>query len=142
MKIIDHFEDKNYIYIVMERLYGSDLCDLLKVRKFTITETRDLMAQIFNALEYLHTKCSIAHGDVKLDNLMMTSCEGNQVKLVDFGSATKLNHKGEASWLSGSVGYFAPELYLNKPYTANCDMWSAGVVMFTLFCGHLPFVQD
>lgn len=162
---------KKKAYLVMDSAGKRNLWELIaesiaeKRIPFSVDEIRDIMGQIFRGLEYLHQQ-GIAHRDIKLENVMVTevpdehqgvlegSTEGTMrkrsahkprrvIKLIDFG----LSKKKEESLLTtcGTLEYAPPEILRNKrgvPYTEKCDIWSAGVLMFTLLYHTLPFHTD
>lgn len=80
------------------------------------------------------------HRDLKLENIMMSdSTDSARPIIVDFGLA-KMIGPGQLAYESfGTPGYMAPELLLKKEYTASCDMWSFGCILYALLCGSLPF---
>ena len=115
------------------------MSELLKRRK-TISEpeTRYYMAQIINSLEYLHRNLVI-HRDLKLGNLFIDS--EMRIKVGDFGLATKLEHENERrTTVCGTPNYIAPEILEGKKgHSFEVDIWSTGVIMFTLLYGKPPF---
>lgn len=87
IRLLDIFENQDYIYIVMEHLSGGDLFTYLENRKFTVSEKRakEVSHQIATALYYLHSY-GVAHRDLKPENILMTNVSDiAEVKIVDFG---------------------------------------------------------
>lgn len=79
------------------------------------------------------------HRDLKLENLMLDSnAEDATLKVIDFGTSRRLLKDQYLTTLLGTPHYTAPEVFRGK-YTEKCDIWSCGVIMYTLLCGYLPF---
>ncbi|ETV74873.1 CAMK protein kinase, variant 1 [Aphanomyces astaci] len=138
-------EDDMYI-MVMEELRGGDVFDKLQEIKGDIHE-RDvcrLVKMFLEALAYIHAR-NIVHRDLKLENLMLdsTSPTTSTLKIVDFGFAIQLPTKDATlTEVLGTPGYMAPEVIQGGPYGKPADIWSAGVVVYTLLCGYPPFHHD
>jgi polo-like kinase 1 len=94
--------------------------------------------QIINALKYLHAH-RIIHRDLKLGNLFLN--EKMEIKLGDFGLATKLDFDGEKKrTICGTPNYIAPEVLEGKGgHSYEVDIWSLGVIIYTLIIGKPPF---
>ena len=87
VRLLDHFENAEYIFIIMEYLSGGSLTNYIKKSKFTLSEKRilEIIYQIALGLKYLH-QYGIVHRDLKPDNIMLTEKENmNQIKIMDFG---------------------------------------------------------
>ena len=95
-------------------------------------------SQIINALKYLHQH-RIIHRDLKLGNLFLN--EKMEIKLGDFGLATKLDFDGEKKrTICGTPNYIAPEVLEGKAgHSYEVDIWSLGVIIYTLIIGKPPF---
>lgn len=108
-------------------------------------------------LEYLHDR-GIIHRDLKLENLLLTDEKDlSTVKIADFGLAKSVYEGREGGSRDGGGGgyaatrqtmcgtpmYMAPEMVRSRKgvatYTAAVDMWSAGVILYTLLTGSMPF---
>ena len=94
--------------------------------------------QIINALKYLHAH-RIIHRDLKLGNLFLN--DKMEVKLGDFGLASKLDFDGEKKrTICGTPNYIAPEVLEGKAgHSYEVDVWSLGVIIYTLIIGKPPF---
>lgn len=90
-----------------------------------------------DGLRYCHSR-GILHRDIKLDNILLTS-EGD-IKICDFG-VSKLVKPGEImTEQCGTPAYIAPEIFENKGYEGYAsDVWSAGVVLYAMLYGTVPF---
>ncbi|XP_015516563.2 serine/threonine-protein kinase polo [Neodiprion pinetum] len=132
------FEDIQNIYIILELCRKRSMMELHKRRKaLTECETRYYMKQILDGVAYLH-KNKIIHRDLKLGNLFLD--DELQVKIGDFGLATKLEHDGERKkTLCGTPNYIAPEILMKSGHSYEVDIWSIGCIMYTLLVGKPPF---
>jgi CTD kinase subunit alpha len=111
---------------------------------------KDLIRQVFQGLDYLHTKASILHRDIKAANILVST--GGLVKITDFGLAKHVKDpleleserwdrkKFEHSNRVITTPYRPPELFLGATlYGGEVDIWSAGCVLFEAFLKRLPF---
>ena len=141
VRILDTFENVEYIYIVLEILDGGDLFEYLEKRDFRISEnrTRTLIHSLATALFYVHSY-GIVHRDIKLENILMTnSTDSGEPKLMDFGLSKMIGPNEFCNEPFGTIGYAAPEILRGRPYDKRIDIWSLGVVMFIMLTGHTPF---
>ena len=144
IKLYETFEDKQYIYLIMEECNGGELFQRLALnaknnKLYTEKDAAKLMKQILGAVNYLHHH-GICHRDLKPENILLSSMSDNfQLKLIDFGLSKVLKTmngtmKGEV----GTVYYMAPEVLKGK-YNIKCDVWSCGVILYIMLCGNPPF---
>ncbi|XP_074115253.1 serine/threonine-protein kinase polo [Cotesia typhae] len=132
------FDDCYNVYIILELCRKRSMMELHKRRKaLTECETRYFMKQILDGVYYLH-KNKIIHRDLKLGNLFLN--DELQVKIGDFGLATRLVHDGERKkTLCGTPNYIAPEILTKAGHSYEVDIWSIGCIMYTLLVGKPPF---
>ncbi|XP_043284703.1 serine/threonine-protein kinase PLK1 [Venturia canescens] len=132
------FDDSHNVYIILELCRKRSMMELHKRRKaLTECETRYFMKQICDGVNYLHQN-RIIHRDLKLGNLFLN--DELQVKIGDFGLATKLEHDGERKkTLCGTPNYIAPEILTKVGHSYEVDVWSIGCIMYTLLVGKPPF---
>jgi len=132
------FEDSNFVYIVLELCKRRSLMELHKRRKaITEPEARCFMHQLLLGVKHLHEK-KIIHRDLKLGNLFLN--DDMELKIGDFGLATKLDFEGERKkTLCGTPNYIAPEVLCKKGHSFEVDIWSMGCILYTLLVGHPPF---
>jgi polo-like kinase 1 len=133
------FEDSLNVYILLELCNNQSLNDLIKRRKrLTEIEVQCYIFQIVQALKYLHLN-RIIHRDLKLGNLFLS--DKMELKLGDFGLAAKLEFDNEKRHtVCGTPNYIAPEILENKiGHSYEVDIWSLGVVIYTLIIGRPPF---
>jgi len=108
--------------------------------KFTEEEASYLLKQILLAINYCHVH-DICHRDIKLDNIMIA--ENLQIKLIDFGAACLFDPELGMSGKVGTPIYIAPEVLRdNEKYNQSSDMYSIGIVAYTLLLGFFPFPLD
>ena len=134
-----YFEDTENVYILLEMCQNQTLNELLKRRKrLTEIEVQCYIVQLIKALKYLHSH-RVIHRDLKLGNLFLT--EKMELKVGDFGLATKLDFEGERKrTVCGTPNYIAPEILDGKTgHSYEVDIWSLGVIIFTLIIGKPPF---
>ena len=113
--------------------------ELLKRRKrLTELEIQCYLLQIISGTKYLHTH-RVIHRDLKLGNLFLT--DKMELKLADFGLATKLEFEGDRKrTICGTPNYIAPEILNGKEgHSYELDIWSIGVILYTLLIGKPPF---
>ena len=134
-----YFEDSENVYLLIEICHNQTLNELLKRRKkLTELEVQCYAVQIIKALKYLHDH-RVIHRDLKLGNLFIS--EKMEIKVGDFGLATKLEFDGERKrTVCGTPNYIAPEILEGKTgHSYEVDVWSLGVIMYTLIIGKPPF---
>ena len=139
VKFEHFFEDAENVYILLELCQNQSLNELLRRRKrLHELEVQCYTLQIINALKYLHAH-RIIHRDLKLGNLFLN--DKMEVKLGDFGLATKLDFDGEKKrTICGTPNYIAPEVLEGKAgHSYEVDIWSLGVIIYTLIIGKPPF---
>ncbi|XP_042079352.1 maternal embryonic leucine zipper kinase [Haplochromis burtoni] len=136
-------ETSTQIFMVLEYCPGGELFDYIIAKdRLSEEETRVFFRQIVSAMAYVHSQ-GYAHRDLKPENLLIDG--DHNLKLIDFGLCAK--PKGglgyELMTCCGSPAYAAPELIQGKAYIGSeADVWSMGVLLFALLCGHLPFDDD
>ena len=140
----DWFESKDKFYIVTQLATGGELFDrIIQQGRFTEHDASLVIVEILEAIQYLHDK-HIVHRDLKPENILYLSPEPtSNVVLADFGIAKKLEGPDEQLHSSaGSFGYAAPEVIMGVGHGKPCDIWSLGVITYTILCGYSPFRSE
>ncbi|GAY57954.1 hypothetical protein CUMW_183400, partial [Citrus unshiu] len=140
VQIFDVYENDAFLSIVMELCEPVTLYDEILRNPVCETRAAGYMQQLLSALAHCH-RYGVVHRDVKPENVFLDS--RGKVKLGDFGSADWL--LGEMGTTSGVVGtpyYVAPEVVMGREYGEKVDVWSAGVVLYTILAGIPPFYGE
>ena len=139
------YEDSEYISYVMDLGEGGDLFDFIvgcPLGHLPADIVMDLLIQIFEVVDYLHTQKGIVHRDLKPENFMIKINKFNKplIKLIDFGFATYIPKNGEKlrEYL-GTREYAAPEILEEAGYREKVDEWAIGVIMYNMLTGYEPF---
>ncbi|ORY36783.1 Pkinase-domain-containing protein, partial [Neocallimastix californiae] len=141
VEFIDYFETKSKYYIVFELATGGELFDrICQKRKFTEKDAAIVITTVVGAVSFLHAR-GIVHRDIKPENLLYRNNSPNSdLLLCDFGISKMIESPEEMlTTVCGSPGYTAPEILKHEPYSKPVDMWSIGVITYTLLCGYSPF---
>ena len=146
--VFDVGEEDNHPFLAMEWVEGTTLADILKQgRKFTPKEVVEIGIQLARALDYAHKK-GIVHRDVKPGNIMLVK-ESLTVKVADFGicriNEADTQRQGQQTQMGDVLGtphYMSPEQVLGEKVDSRSDLFSAGVVLYQLLTGALPFDGD
>ena len=141
VRLLDHLENTDYIYIVTEFIEGGTLGQYFKKKKFNFSERQamNIMSQLASGVKYLH-QYGIVHRDLKPDNIMITQQnEYGVIKIMDFGLSKIVSPHEKMVDGYGTLSYVAPEVLLRTPYNKEVDIWSMGVILFYMLSGRLPF---
>lgn len=144
VELKDYFESRDKIYIVTQLCTGGELFDkICDQGSFTEKAAAKSFREIADAVQYLHHS-NIVHRDIKPENLLFeTKDPDSQLVLCDFGIARPLHDADELITASaGSLGYAAPEIFSTQGHGKPCDVWSLGVVLFTILSGYSPFTAE
>jgi p90 ribosomal S6 kinase len=128
----------------MEYMRGGELLDRLhKLKYFSEREASAIMQVVTSTLCYLH-KSGVVHRDLKPSNILYAteSASPDALRICDFGFAKQLRaDNGLLMTPCYTANFVAPEVLKRQGYDAACDIWSLGVLLFTLLAGHTPFAN-
>ncbi|MBI3935336.1 MAG: CHASE2 domain-containing protein [Betaproteobacteria bacterium] len=140
--IYDAGEEHDLAFIAMEFLKGKDLTPYCKPDNLLpLDKVLSIIARVAEALDYAHRN-NVVHRDVKPANVMYEP-ESDSVKVTDFGIARITDSsKTKTGMVLGTPSYMSPEQLAGKKIEGRSDLFSLGVTLYQLACGHLPFQGD
>ncbi|XP_031776007.1 calcium/calmodulin-dependent protein kinase type 1 isoform X1 [Apis florea] len=142
VQLLETFEDKHKVYLVMELVTGGELFDrIVEKGSYTEKDASGLIRQVLEAVDYMHDQ-GVVHRDLKPENLLYYNPdEDSKIMISDFG-LSKMEDSGIMATACGTPGYVAPEVLAQKPYGKAVDVWSIGVISYILLCGYPPFYDE
>ncbi|EDO15190.1 hypothetical protein Kpol_1069p13 [Vanderwaltozyma polyspora DSM 70294] len=138
------FESKDKFYIATQLATGGELFDRILARgKFTEVDAVRIIVQLLQGIKYIHSK-DIVHRDLKPENVLyIDKSDDSPLVIADFGIAKQLKSGDDLIFkAAGSLGYVAPEVLTVNGHGKPCDIWSLGVITYTLLCGYSPFIAE
>jgi calcium-dependent protein kinase len=140
--LVDAFEDKRNVHIVMELCTGGELFDRIVARgHYSEKSAAQIIRAVVEVVAHCHSM-GVVHRDLKPENFLLSSAgTASELKAIDFGLSTFFQPGKFLTDIVGSAYYVAPDV-LRKKYSSQCDIWSCGVILYILLCGVPPFYAE
>ncbi|XP_069750016.1 ribosomal protein S6 kinase alpha-5-like isoform X2 [Narcine bancroftii] len=141
VRLCEVFQDQFHAFLVLELLRGGELLERIRSRKhFSELEASHTMRGLVSAVSHMHG-AGVVHRDLKPENLLFADeSDGAPIKVIDFGFArVRQPHSQPLQTPCFTLEYAAPELLKQDGYDESCDLWSLGVILYTMLSGHIPF---
>lgn len=140
-KLLQVIETDTMIYLILEYCSGGELFDYIVAKsRLSEPESQRIMSSLIEVLAFIHS-LGYSHRDLKPENILFDS--KHRIKLIDFGLAGQAKDNQVLKTCCGSFSYASPELLAGSAYNGPlADVWSAGVILYTLLVGKLPFEDD
>ena len=135
VRLYEVFIDQKYIHLVMDLCKGGELFDVIMNDRLLTVDAMSIFIQILDGVRYIHEK-GFAHRGLCLENVLFQDNDKKKIKITGFSGACKSSDGFRFKY--GSPMYMAPEVF-NDNYDEKCDVWSAGVIFYTMVVGHQPF---
>ncbi|KAM4694768.1 ribosomal protein S6 kinase alpha-2 [Discoglossus pictus] len=140
----DVYDDGKYVYLVMELMRGGELLDkILRQKCFSEREASSVLCVITKTVDYLHAQ-GVVHRDLKPSNILYMDESGNHetIRICDFGFAKQLRaENGLLMTPCYTANFVAPEVLKRQGYDTACDIWSLGILLYTMLAGFTPFAN-
>jgi len=141
VQMYDFYDCQRQYLLVLEMMKGGELFDrIVEKTYYRVNDAKQCAINLLKAVAFLHER-HVCHRDLKPENLLLKdSSSENEVKIADFGFSKRSTER--MSTQCGTPGYVAPEILEYKDYGLAVDIWSAGVVLYTLLAGYPPFLEN
>ncbi|XP_047668219.1 ribosomal protein S6 kinase alpha-2 isoform X2 [Tachysurus fulvidraco] len=140
----DVYDDGKFVYLVMELMRGGELLDrILRHNGFSEREASAVLCTLTKTVEYLHSQ-GVVHRDLKPSNILYVDETGDpeSIRICDFGFAKQLRaENGLLMTPCYTANFVAPEVLKKQGYDAACDIWSLGILLYTMLAGFTPFAS-
>lgn len=144
VRVFGVYEDDETVYVIMELCKGGELLDrILSKKAITEKEASSVFTKVVNVVAYLHQN-QVVHRDLKPSNVMYlnSSSDPEGIRVIDFGFAKQLRaENGLLMTPCYTAQFVAPEVLKKQGYDMSCDVWSLGVLLYTMLSGEAPFAQ-
>uniref|UniRef100_A0A9J7ZB30 non-specific serine/threonine protein kinase n=1 Tax=Cyprinus carpio carpio TaxID=630221 RepID=A0A9J7ZB30_CYPCA len=142
--VLQVYDDGKFVYLVMELMRGGELLDrILRQKCFSEREASAVLCTITKTVEYLHSQ-GVVHRDLKPSNILYVDETGDpeSIRICDFGFAKQLRaENGLLMTPCYTANFVAPEVLKKQGYDAACDIWSLGILLYTMLAGFTPFAN-
>lgn len=141
-EFFESLENETHHFLVMEYAENGNMLDFINSKgQLTEPQARHYFSQLISVLEYLHNEKMVAHRDLKAENVLLDRY--NNIRVIDFGLSNIFSSaQPQLKTACGSPAYAAPEMIKGQPYTRAADIWSAGILLFSMVAGQLPYDDD
>ncbi|KAL8570504.1 Ribosomal protein S6 kinase alpha-3 [Nucella lapillus] len=140
----DVYDNGGKVYMVTELMKGGELLDkILRQKFFSEREASAVLEMVTKTVEFLHFN-GVVHRDLKPSNILYADDSGSpdSLRICDFGFAKQLRaDNGLLMTPCYTANFVAPEVLKRQGYDASCDVWSLGVLLYTMLAGHTPFAN-
>lgn len=140
----DVYEEGNSVHLVTELMRGGELLDrILRQKFFSEREACAVLLAICKTMEYLHSQ-GVVHRDLKPSNILYVDESGDSesIRICDFGFAKQLRaENGLLMTPCYTANFVAPEVLKRQGYDEGCDIWSLGILLYTMLAGYTPFAN-
>ncbi|XP_044853929.1 ribosomal protein S6 kinase alpha-1 isoform X3 [Mauremys mutica] len=140
----DVYDDGKHVFLVTELMRGGELLDrILRQKCFSEREASSVLHTICKTVEYLHSQ-GVVHRDLKPSNILYVDESGNpeSIRICDFGFAKQLRaENGLLMTPCYTANFVAPEVLKRQGYDEGCDIWSLGILLYTMLAGYTPFAN-
>ncbi|KAI9193321.1 AGC family protein kinase [Polychytrium aggregatum] len=138
LRLYGYFYDAKRVYLILEYAAGGELYnELRKQGRFNEEKAAKYIAQMTNALGYLHSK-SVIHRDIKPENMLLGM--NGEIKIADFGWSIHAPNSRRTT-LCGTLDYLPPEMIEARDHDAGVDLWALGVLCYEFITGSAPFEE-
>jgi len=141
IELLDVFNNGIFCYMLMEKMSCSFLNAMEAMPELTEFTLAPVFAQMLCAIEHCHS-VGVVHRDVKPENFMASLEDGLTIKLGDFGVSAIMPEQAKLSGVYGTAPYMCPEMLIDGSYDEKADVWSLGVMVYTLLFGAFPYTTE
>ncbi|XP_056464328.1 ribosomal protein S6 kinase alpha-2 [Gadus chalcogrammus] len=140
----DVYDAGNTVHLVQDLIRGDELLDkVLTMPNFRERDASHILCTLAKTVEYLHSQ-GVVHRDLKPSNIRFSDDTGNpeSIRICDFGFAKQLRaENGLLMTPCYTATFVAPEILKKQGYDAACDIWSLGILLYTIIAGFSPFAS-
>jgi calcium-dependent protein kinase len=135
IRLHEVFIDQKFLHLVLDLCKGGELFDLIVNDRLLTNDAMAIFIQILEGVKYMHEK-GFAHRGLCLENVLFADSDKKKIKIIGLSGASRSISGFKMKY--GSPMYMAPEVFAEN-YNEKCDVWSLGVIFYTMVVGHQPF---